>query len=561
MKIAPKYQEFYNSLSILKKYININIEEKILRYSILSKLYKLNEEEIQNLIKISQDYELKKNKINITLEEYYYEKIQDKKIKNWILEIIREKNSLQIKKETNLISKRSGITYKLHSTNFLKIIEIQNNSKYTQEKKELYKQLILNFSSNLKIENLEPTIDILIAVKHRNKEKIKRILKYNQSFQRLFKSSLGKKQSRVIKLKKLLILTYWPVGCLSKSLFNKILTKNYRYIIDEVLTLKYDEILKYLKTIKTFSLNEIFYKGSNKNSNFNYFFSEFMKYTPNDFQNTLKTYLFSLEKTAIKQYLEWFFKDKVPNEWEDFIFAIEYLETHKLLNLSSNIKDIIIAKFKAEEFFVSFEKMNFNPYKSSKIFQNKNIKRIFLQNVINYIKDNSTKIDTYGWIAFYIYADKNDKAKFSKDIKNFFENKNLEIQNQIFVYFLSFYPNIDKKHFEFISEIMIHLDKDKISIPQEIIKMQEISPYRLNYRKSYIFVKSLILRTRVFKILHKNIKLELLFKIEEFKTETLLPAICYITCYSKPNALKEEQTMSSEKKEEIMKFVTFLTKE
>ncbi|WP_038452306.1 BB_0208 family protein [Borrelia parkeri] len=561
MKIAPKYQEFYNSLSILKKYININIEEKILRYSILSKLYKLNEEEIQNLIKISQDYELKKNKINITLEEYYYEKIQDKKIKNWILEIIREKNSLQIKKETNLISKRSGITYKLNSTNFLKIIEIQNNSKYTQEKKELYKQLILNFSSNLKIENLEPTIDILIAVKHRNKEKIKRILKYNQSFQRLFKSSLGKKQSRVIKLKKLLILTYWPVGCLSKSLFNKILTKNYRYIIDEVLTLKYDEILKYLKTIKTFSLNEIFYKGSNKNSNFNYFFSEFMKYTPNDFQNTLKTYLFSLEKTAIQQYLEWFFKDKVPNEWEDFIFAIEYLETHKLLNLSSNIKDIIIAKFKAEEFFVSFEKMNFNPYKSSKIFQNKNIKRIFLQNIINYIKDNSTKIDTYGWIAFYIYADKNDKAKFSKDIKNFFENKNLEIQNQIFVYFLSFYPNIDKKHFEFISEIMIHLDKDKISIPQEIIKMQEISPYRLNYRKSYIFVKSLILRTRVFKILHKNIKLELLFKLEEFKTETLLPAICYITCHSKPNALKEEQTMSSEKKEEIMKFITFLTKE
>lgn len=135
MKIVPKYQEFYNSLSILKKYININIEEKILKYSILSKLYKLNEEEIQNLIKISQDYELKKNKINITLEEYYYEKIQDKKIKNWILEIIREKNSLQIKKETNLISKRSGITYKLNSTNFLKIIEIQNNSKYTQEKK------------------------------------------------------------------------------------------------------------------------------------------------------------------------------------------------------------------------------------------------------------------------------------------------------------------------------------------------------------------------------------------------------------------------------------------
>ncbi|AHH12222.1 Hypothetical protein BHO_0094700 [Borrelia hermsii YBT] len=561
MNISTKCQEFYDALSILKKYIHINIEEKILRYSILSKLYKLNEEAIKDLIKISQDYELKKNKINITLEEYYYEETQDQKIKNWILEIIREKNLLQIKKETNLISKRPGITYKLNSTNFLKIIEMQNNSKYTQEKKELYKQLILNFSSNLKIANLEPTIDILIAVKHRNKEKIRYIIKYNQSFQRLFKSSLRKKQSRVIKLKKLLILIYWPVGCLSKSLFNKILTKNYRYIIDEVLTLKYDEILKYLQTIKTLSLNEIFYKGSNKNSNFNYFFSEFTKYTPNDFQNTLKTYLFSLEKTAIKQYLEWFFKDKVPNKWKDFIFAIEYIKTHKLLNLNANIENMIIAKFKAEDFFISFEKMNFNPYESSKIFQNKYIKKIFLQNVINYIKNNTTKIDTYGWIAFYIYADKDTKTKFSKDIKNFFKSKNFEIQNQIFVYFLSFYPNIDKKHFEFISEIMIHLDEDKITIPQEIIKMQKTSSNRLNYRKSYIFIQSLILRTRVFKILHKNIKLELLLKLEEFKTEKLLPAICYIICYYKPDALKEEQTISPKQKEEIIKFITLFTKE
>ncbi|AHH08169.1 hypothetical protein baBA2_000200 [Borrelia anserina] len=561
MRIVTKYQEYYNTLSRLKKYIHMNIEEKILRYSILSKLYKLNEKEIKNLIKISQDYELKKNKINVTLEEYYYEETQDKKIKEWILEIIREKNLLQIKKETNLISKRHEITYKLNATNFLKIIEIQNNSKYTQEKKELYKQLILNFSSNLKTENLEPTIDILIAVKYQNKEKIKYILRNNQSFQRLFKSSLSKKQSRVIKLKKLLILTYWPVGCLSKSLFNKILTKNYRYIIDEVLTLKYDEILKYLKTIKTLSLNEIFYKGSNKNSNFNYFLSKFTRYTPKDFQNTLKTYLFSLEKTAIKQYLGWFFKDKVPNEWEDFIFAIEYIETHKLLNLNANIRDIITAKFKAEEFFASFEKMNFNPYESSKIFQNKYIKRILLKNIINYIKENINKIDTYGWIAFYIYSDKDDKAKYSKDIKNFFKSKNFEIQNQIFIYFLSFYPNIDKKHFEFISEIMLHLDEDKLTIPKEIIKMQKTSSYGLNYCKSYIFIKSLILRTRVFKKLHKNIKPELLFKLEKIKNETLLPAICYITYYSKPDAFKEELTISSEQKEEIMKFISFLIKE
>ncbi|BCR21643.1 BB_0208 family protein [Borrelia sp. HM] len=560
MKLLTKSQTFYDNLRMLKKHIILNIEEKILRYSILSKLYKLNESDIKNLIKVSKNYELKKNSINITLEEYYYEEIQDTKIKNWILEIIREKNLLHITKETNFISKRSGITYKLNATNFLKIIEIQNNHTYTEEKKELYKQLILNFSSNLKVENLESTIDILLAVRHRNKKKISQILQYNQSLQRLFKSSLRKKQSRIIKIKKLLILTYWPVGCLSQSLFNKILTQNYRYIIDEVLTLKYDEILKYLRTIKTLSLNEIFYKGSNKNSNFNYFLSEFVQYTPKDFHNTLKTYISSLEISTIKQYLEWFFKDKVPNEWNDFIFAIKYIEKHKLMNLNANIENITIAKFKAEEFFVSFEKMNFNPYEDLKIFQNKHIKRTFLQNVIKYINDNTKKIDTYGWMAFYIYADEDDKVKFSKDIENFFKNKNFEIQNQIFVYFLSFYPNIDKKIFNFISEIITQLDKSKITIPKKIINMKKISSYNLSYHKSYILIKSLILRTRVFKkILNKNINLE------EFKTETLLPAIYYIAYYAKSDPvseqLKEEKTMSTEQREEIMKFVIFLNQE
>lgn len=135
MKILTKHQKFYDNLKILKKYINANIEEKILRYSILSKLYKLNEDEIITLIKVSKNYELQKNSTNSTLEEYYYEETQDRKIKNWMLEIIREKNLLHIQKETNFISKRPGITYKLNSTNFLKLIAIQNNQKYTQEKK------------------------------------------------------------------------------------------------------------------------------------------------------------------------------------------------------------------------------------------------------------------------------------------------------------------------------------------------------------------------------------------------------------------------------------------
>ncbi|MBW6187210.1 hypothetical protein KZ870_38970, partial [Pseudomonas aeruginosa] len=62
--------------------------------------------------------------------------------------------------------------------------------------------------------------------------------------------------------------------------------------------------------------------------------------------------------------------------------------------------------------------------------------------------------------------------------------------------------------------------------------------------------------TRVFKkILHKNIKLE------EFKTETLLPAIYYLACYYKPDTLKKEKTIPIEQKEEIMKFIIFLNKE
>ncbi|AWG42601.1 hypothetical protein CR532_01070 [Candidatus Borreliella tachyglossi] len=561
MKIVTKHQEFYDSLLILKRYINKNIEEKMLRYNISSKLYKLSEEEIKTLIKISKDYELQKNQIKITLEEYYYEATQHEKIKNWILEIIREKNLLQVKKETNFISKRLGITYKIKSTNFLKLIDIQNNLKYTRDKKELYKQLILNFSSNLKIENLDPTIDILLAVRNRNKEEIKNILKHTQSFQRLFKSSLTKKESRIIKIKKLLILIYWPVGCLSRSLFNKILTKNYRYIIDEVLTLKYDEILRYICTIKNLSLNEIFYKGSNKNINFNYFFNDFTKYTPKYFQNTLKAYLSSFMKIATKEYLQWFFKDKVPNEWENFIFAIEYIAKHMLLNLNDKIEDIIISKFKAEEFFASFEKTNFNPYESSNIFQNRYIRGVFLQNVLNYIKDNTEKIDTYGWIAFYIYADADAKAEFSEDIKEFFKSKNFEIQNQILVYFLSFYPKIDKRHFEFISEVILYLDESKITIPKEIIKMQKTSSNDLNYCCSYIFIKSLILRARVLKILHNNIKPDLMLKLEEFIDVSLLPAICYIAYYSNPDRLKEDKAISPKQKEDILKFITFLTKD
>ncbi len=67
-------------------------------------------------------------------------------------------------------------------------------------------------------------------------------------------------------------------------------------------------------------------------------------------------------------------------------------------------------------------------------------------------------------------------------MKEFFKTKPFEIQNQIFIYFLSFYPNIENKHFKFISDILLYLDENKITIPKKIIKMQKIKsqPTRLS---------------------------------------------------------------------------------
>ncbi|MCD2382821.1 hypothetical protein LRB32_05695, partial [Borreliella americana] len=130
MKTIKKDSEFYDSLASLKKYINKYIEEKVLKYSISSQLYKLKKPEIIELIKISNDYEKEKNVFNTSLEEYYYKKTQNEVIKKWILEIVRSKNFSQINKEANLNTKKLGTTYKLKSSNFLKLIEIQNSPYY-----------------------------------------------------------------------------------------------------------------------------------------------------------------------------------------------------------------------------------------------------------------------------------------------------------------------------------------------------------------------------------------------------------------------------------------------
>ncbi|MGF7101619.1 BB_0208 family protein [Borreliella kurtenbachii] len=560
MKTIKKDSEFYDSLATLKKYINKYIEEKVLKYSISSQLYKLEKPEIIELIKISNDYEKEKNELNASLEEYYYKKTQNKVIKKWILEIVRSKNFTQINKEANLNTKKLGTTYKLKSSNFLKLIEIQNNPYYSQEKKDIYKQIILNFSSNINIDNLERTIDILVAVRNKNKIKILNILnknlKYKPENQKVFKSSLTNKESRLIKLKRMLILTYWPVGCLSKNIFIKILIKHYKYLEEEILALKYNEILNYLHALKTLSLNEIFYKGSSKNINFNYFFSDFTQYAPKDFQDTLKCYLYVIEKTITKKYLTWFFKDKISNNWESFIDALEYIEKHKLINIKEKIKEIITAKFQTEDFFISFDKTNFNPYESS-IFKERYIKSAFLEIIMHYIKKNSNNIETYGWIAFYIYADKKDKKIFCQHMKDFFKSKSFEIQNQIFVYFLSFYPNIENKHFKFISDILLYLDENKITIPKKIIKIQKINSNQLDYQKSYILIKSLKTRSRILKIILKNIRFDLIETLEDENEKKLFPAICYLIYYENLVELISNRKIKSNEKNSLLEFIYF----
>ncbi|WNY68434.1 BB_0208 family protein [Borreliella lusitaniae] len=561
MKTIKKDPEFYDSLTILKKYIIKYIEEKVLKYSISSQLYKLKKPEIIELIKISNDYEKEENVLDTSLEEYYYKKTQNEIIKKWILEIVKSKNFAQISKETNFNTKKLGTTYKLKSNNFLKLIEIQNNPYYSQEKKDIYKQIILNFSSNINIDSLEQTIDILVAVRNKNRTKILNILNKNlenqSENQKVFKSSLINKESRLIKLKKILILTYWPVGCLNKNIFIKILIKHYKYLEEEILALKYNEILNYLRAIKTLSLNEIFYKGSSKNINFNYFFSDFTKYTPKDFQSTLKCYLYIIEKTITKKYLTWFFKDKISNNWESFIDALEYIEKHKLINIKEKIKEIITAKFQTEDFFTSFDKTNFNPYESSIIFKEKNIKSAFIKGVMNYVEKNSKNIETYGWIAFYIYADNKDKKIFSQHMKEFFKNKTFEIQNQIFVYFLSFYPNIKNKHFKFISDILLYLDENKITIPKKIIKMQKMNPNQLDYQKSYILIKSLKTRERILKIIIKNIRFNLIEKMVDENDKKLLPAICYLIYCENLVELKSNKKIKSNEKNSLLEFISF----
>ncbi|WNY60036.1 hypothetical protein QIA03_00780, partial [Borreliella bissettiae] len=307
---------------------------------------------------------------------------------------------------------------------------------------------------------------------------------------------------------------------------------------------------------KTLSLNEIFYKGSSKNINFNYFFSDFTQYAPKDFQDTLKCYLYVIEKTITKKYLTWFFKDKISNNWESFIDALEYIEKHKLINIKEKIKKIITAKFQTEDFFISFDKTNFNPYESS-IFKERYIKSAFLEIIMHYVKKNSHNIETYGWIAFYIYADKKDKKIFCQNMKEFFKSKTFEIQNQIFVYFLSFYPNIENRHFKFISDILLYLDENKITIPKKIIKIQKINSNQLDYQKSYILIKSLKTRSRILKIILKNIRFDLIETLENENEKKLFPAICYLIYYENLVEFISNRKIKSNEKNSLLEFIYF----
>ncbi len=142
-------------------------------------------------------------------------------------------------------------------------------------------------------------------------------------------------------------------------------------------------------------------------------------------------------------------------------------------------------------------------------------------------------------------------------MKEFFKTKPFEIQNQIFIYFLSFYPNIENKHFKFISDILLYLDENKITIPKKIIKMQKINPNQLDYQKSYLLIKSLKTRSRILKILLKNIRFNLIEKLEDENEKKLLPAICYLIYCENLVELKNNKKIKSNEKSSLLEFISF----
>ncbi len=82
MKTIKKDSEFYDSLATLKKHINKYIEEKVLKYSISSQLYKLEKPEIIELIKISNDYEKEKMHLTLHLKNATTKTLKMKQLKN-----------------------------------------------------------------------------------------------------------------------------------------------------------------------------------------------------------------------------------------------------------------------------------------------------------------------------------------------------------------------------------------------------------------------------------------------------------------------------------------------
>ncbi len=78
--------------------------------------------------------------------------------------------------------------------------------------------------------------------------------------------------------------------------------------------------------------------------------------------------------------------------------------------------------------------------------------------------------------------------------------------------------------------------------------MQKINPNQLDYQRSYLLIKSLKTRSRILKIILKNIRFNLIEKLEDENDKKLLPALYYLIYCENLVELKNNKKIKSNEK-------------
>lgn len=88
-------------------------------------------------------------------------------------------------------------------------------------------------------------------------------------------------------------------------------------------------------------------------------------------------------------------------------------------------------------------------------------------------------------------------------------------------------------------------------------KNTKINPNQLDYQKSYLLIKSLKTRSRILKIIIKNIRFNLIEKLEDENEKKLLPAMCYLIYCENLVELKNNRKIKSNEKNSLLEFISF----